>query len=106
MTAHSFGGPWTMIKLDLLTRYLGFFNTALQRRPSPEQPFTRIYIDAFAGTGECDINLGSGLRSTSAGAAKIALDTLPAFDRIHLIDFNPKHVAELRGLVANPSDIE
>lgn len=105
MTAHSFGGPWTMIKLDLLARYLAFFNTALQHRPSPEQPFTRIYIDAFAGTGECDINMGDGLRSTIAGSAKIALDTAPAFDRLHLIDFNPKHVAELRGLVASPGDI-
>jgi len=71
MTAHSFGGPWTMIKLDLLARYLEFFSTALQHRPSPEQPFTRIYIDAFAGTGECDINMGDGLRSTIAGSAKI-----------------------------------
>ncbi|WP_083708553.1 three-Cys-motif partner protein TcmP [Janthinobacterium sp. TND4EL3] len=106
MTAHSFGGPWTMIKLDLLARYLAFFNTALQHRPSPEQPFTRIYIDAFAGTGECDINMGDGLRSTIAGSAKIALDTAPAFDRLHLIDFNPKHVAELRGLVASPGDID
>lgn len=106
MTAHSFGGPWTMIKLDLLARYLEFFSTALRHRPSPEQPFTRIYIDAFAGTGECDINLGDGLRSTIAGSAKIALDTLPAFDRLHLIDFNPKHVAELRGLVASPGDID
>jgi three-Cys-motif partner protein len=106
MTAHSFGGPWTMIKLDLLARYLEFFSTALQHRPRPEQPFTRIYIDAFAGTGECDINLGDGLRSTIAGSAKIALDTLPAFDRLHLIDFNPKHVAELRGLVASPGDVD
>lgn len=106
MTAHSFGGPWTMIKLDLLARYLEFFSTALQHRPSPEQPFTRIYIDAFAGTGECDINLGDGVRSTIAGSAKIALDTLPAFDRLHLIDFNPKHVAELRGMAASPGDID
>ena len=106
MTVHSFGGPWTMIKLELLTRYLEFFNTALQRRPSPEQPFKRIYIDAFAGTGECDINLGDGLRSTIAGSAKIALDALPAFDRLHLIDFNPKHVAELRSMAAGPDDIE
>ena len=27
--AHSFGGPWAMIKLDLLARYLAFFNTAI-----------------------------------------------------------------------------
>lgn len=106
MTVHSFGGPWTMIKLDLLARYLEFFSTALQHRPNLEQPFTRIYIDAFAGTGECDINLGDGLRSTIAGSAKIALKTAPAFDRLHLIDFNPRHVAELRGLVASPGDID
>lgn len=95
-----------MIKLDLLARYLEFFSAALQHRPSREQPFTRIYIDAFAGTGECDIKLGDGLRSTIAGSAKIALDTAPAFDRLHLIDFNPKHVEELRGLVASPGDID
>ncbi len=95
-----------MIKLDLLERYLEFFNTALQHQPNPKQPFTRIYIDAFAGTGECDINLGDGQRSTIAGSAKIALDTLPTFDRLHLIDFNPKHVAELRSLVSSTAEID
>lgn len=40
MTAHSFG-TLGVIKLNLLARYLEFFSTALQRRPSPEQPSTR-----------------------------------------------------------------
>ncbi len=105
MKQHSFGGPWTMIKLNLLERYLAFFNTALQSRPSQERPFKRIYIDAFAGTGECDIKLGDGMRSTIAGSARIALQAIPAFDHLHLIDLNTKHVAELRALVADPSDV-
>jgi three-Cys-motif partner protein len=106
MTVHSFGGPWTLVKLDLLKRYLEFFNTALQNKPIPALPFTRIYIDAFAGTGECAVNLGAGKRSTVAGSAKIAVDTVPHFNRVHLIDFNPKHVAELREQVASSSDID
>lgn len=100
MTVHSFGGPWTLVKLDLLKRYLEFFNRALQYKPMPTQPFTRIYIDAFAGTGECAVNLGAGQRSTVAGSAKIAVDTVPRFDHLHLIDFNPKHVDELREMVS------
>lgn len=60
MTVHSFGGPWTMVKLELLERYLAFFNTALQHRPSAERPFKRIYIDAFAGTGSATLNWATG----------------------------------------------
>lgn len=91
---------------DDQARPTGALPRILQHRPSPGKPFTRIYIDALVGTGECDINLGDGLRSTIAGSAKIALDTAPAFDGLHRIDFNPKHVAELRGLVASPGGID
>lgn len=100
MTVHSFGGPWTMVKLELLERYLAFFNTALQHRPSAERPFKRIYIDAFAGTGSATFKLGDGSRSTIAGSAKIALKALPGLDRLHLIDFNATHAAELRSMAA------
>jgi hypothetical protein len=34
MTNHPFGGLSTLIKLDLLGRYLSFFNIALQRYQS------------------------------------------------------------------------
>jgi three-Cys-motif partner protein len=37
-------GPWAAAKLDALESYLKFYNTALSK-----QPFTRVYIDAFAG---------------------------------------------------------
>jgi three-Cys-motif partner protein len=103
MTNHSFGGPWTLIKLDLLGRYLSFFNTALQRQPSPENPFDRVYIDAFAGTGECEVKLTDGSRAKIKGSAKIAVETDPPFHQIHLVDLNPKHVAELKVLAASGS---
>lgn len=92
-----------MIKLDLLGRYLTFFNTALQRQPSPARPFERIYIDAFAGTGQCEIKLTDGTRSTINGSAKIAVHTDPAFHQIHLVDLKQKHVAELKILAASGS---
>lgn len=98
MTKHSFGGQWTFIKLEVLKRYLEFFNTALQNQPSPTNPFSRVYIDAFAGTGECEVKLDDGTPSTISGSAKIAIETSPEFHQIHLIDLNPKHVAELQRL--------
>jgi len=95
---HTFGGPWTQIKLDLLGRYLASFNQALQYRPLPSQPFKRIYIDAFAGTGECEIKTDEQTVETVEGSAKIALQTTPAFDQVHLIDLNQAHVHELTKL--------
>lgn len=98
---HSFGGPWTQIKLDLLNRYLTFFNTALQNQPSTTKPFQRIYIDAFAGTGECEIKLAETTLCTIQGSAKIAATIQPPFNEVHLIDINKKHIAELQHIVPN-----
>lgn len=38
-------GPWAAQKLDALEAYLRYYNTALKN-----QPFTRVYVDAFAGS--------------------------------------------------------
>ena len=46
MSQMSFGGDWTRQKLEILRRYLDAYTTALK-----DQPFTLIYIDAFAGDG-------------------------------------------------------
>lgn len=95
---HAFGGPWTQIKLDMLRRYLEVFNQALQFRPSPTNRFRRFYIDAFAGTGECEVKTDMETVETIAGSAKLAIETVPLFDNIHLIDRNEVHVAELKAL--------
>jgi three-Cys-motif partner protein len=72
---HTFGGIWTLIKLEAIGKYLRAFNLALSK-----QSFTRIYIDAFAGTGRCDIKHGEGTVPID-GSAKRALDTDPSFHR-------------------------
>ena len=38
-------GPWAAQKLDALEAYLRYYSTVLKKKP-----FTRIYIDAFAGS--------------------------------------------------------
>jgi hypothetical protein len=92
---HSFGGAWTQIKLDKLRRYLVAFNTALKATK-----FRRVYIDAFAGTGACEIRSGEETVETIAGSARLAIEVSPAFDEIHLVDLNKDHVTELRALAA------
>lgn len=74
---HQFGGPWTFIKVDMLGRYLNFFNTALQHQPTKDKPFKRIYIDAFAGTGQCDIKVDDHGRVTIEGSALRAIQSAP-----------------------------
>ena len=46
MTAQKFGGKWTVEKLGILSSYFDYYLKALKN-----QPFKKIYIDAFAGTG-------------------------------------------------------
>jgi len=47
-------GPWATQKLDALEAYLRYYNTALKK-----QSFTRVYIDAFAGSPVSKVR-GSG----------------------------------------------
>lgn len=95
---HRFGGEWTTRKLDVLSRYLTAYTTALRN-----QPFTTGYIDAFAGTGyrtmrarEEDLSselLFPDLATTESqalldGSARLALQIDPPFDRYVFIERN------------------
>lgn len=91
---HSFGGVWTLIKLEALEKYLVAFNTALSR-----QNFTRIYIDAFAGTGRCDITV-DGEKTSVDGSARRALSANPPFDKYCFIELRAKKLAALKALEA------
>lgn len=91
---HSFGGVWTRIKLEALEKYLVAFNTALSK-----QSFTRIYIDAFAGTGRCDIKV-DGEKTSIDGSARRALATTPAFHKFCFIELRSKKLAALNALSA------
>lgn len=91
---HAFGGIWTRIKLEALQNYLVAFNTALSK-----QNFTRIYIDAFAGTGRCDITV-DGEKTSIDGSARRALATDPPFNTYTFIELRAKKLAALKTLEA------
>ena len=68
----SYGGPWTIEKLNILETYLDAYTTALKKTP-----FKLMYIDAFAGTGHVEFRRndedtrnfmrGSAIRAVSIG---------------------------------------
>ncbi|MDR1276770.1 MAG: three-Cys-motif partner protein TcmP [Candidatus Accumulibacter sp.] len=91
---HLFGGVWTRTKLDALEKYLAAFNTALSK-----QNFKRIYIDAFAGSGWCDITEGSQ-KTRIDGSARRALNVSPPFNTHYLIELAQKKLAALRAMKA------
>ena len=86
---HRFGGPWTLIKLAVLESYLSGYTKALKN-----QPFKLYYIDAFAGSGHCDIGDGSAVRRI-AGSARIAAGIQPPFHQLILIEDSAARAAEL-----------
>lgn len=101
MSAQRFGGPWSLVKIDAVAAYLKAFNTALKF-----QKFDRIYIDAFAGSGDFAYSTsGAGplfdqdeaLRM-HAGSARRALETDPPFHRLIFIENDLKNIDSLQRL--------
>lgn len=86
-----FGGDWTRTKLNIFTEYLNSYLTALKH-----QSFRKIYIDAFAGTGEIEVCDGT---QRLVGSAKIALDAEQKFDEYYFIEKDPTKEKELEKLV-------
>jgi three-Cys-motif partner protein len=114
--AHRFGGDWTSTKLDVLADYLRAYTKALKYQPTPERPFRKAYIDAFAGTGyrtarrDRDEDASGTLpfpdlaaddpQKLLDGSARLALKVEPAFDKYIFIERDPKRCAELEALKA------
>ncbi len=96
--AHVFGGAWTIIKLDALKQYLDSYSLALSNKS-----FSKIYIDAFAGTGRCEINTHSG-KVTIDGSARLALNTSYAFSKYYFIELDHKKVKALEQLKSEHSE--
>jgi three-Cys-motif partner protein len=107
-TLQLFGGDWTEEKLAILKAYLHAYNTVLKN-----QTFTRIYVDAFAGTGYRvqrqnqfqmpDIFAESNDLESQAllkGSAKLALETEPPFHRFVFVETDVDKVRELQELKA------
>jgi three-Cys-motif partner protein len=109
---HRFGGDWTDAKLQVLSSYLHAYTTALKN-----QRFRKWYIDGFAGTGsrspssafpagesgEFAFAKGEGWeesRLVLEGSARIALETVPAFDQFVFIERNQHRCEQLQDLRA------
>jgi three-Cys-motif partner protein len=106
-----FGGDWTETKLEIVRRYISVYTTALKY-----QPFQRLYIDAFAGTGERTAKtntegpllegLPEDLGEMKKGSARVALEIDPPFHRYLLIEWNSRKSKILANLRAEFPDRE
>jgi len=84
------GGPWTLVKLETLKKYLIAYTNALKN-----QRFRLVYIDAFAGTGMCDV----GDVDVYSGSASIALDVRPPFQKYIFIEQKAANCTQLQSLL-------
>jgi len=99
--AHTFGGVWTERKLSVVGTYLKMFAQALKN-----QPFQRIYIDAFAGTGDRTDKRRENLplldlpefEEVAKGSARLALEVEPPFHRYVFIERVSRRASELAAL--------
>ena len=105
MTSPSFGGPWTREKLEILSKYLDAYTTALK-----EQAFQLIYVDAFAGAGSYQVGLNytedyGDFQELHNGSPRIALGILDKpFDRLLFIERDPDRCVALENLRASFPD--
>jgi three-Cys-motif partner protein len=104
--SQSFGGTWTEDKLNRLTDYLTAYMQAMKN-----QPFRKIYVDAFANTGyrvvspkspsqeQLFLELGEPeVQGFLKGSAYRALEIEPSFSEYLFIEIDPKHSKELQNL--------
>ena len=90
-TSQKFGGNWTEEKLNIFTSYLDAYLIALQN-----QKFKKIYIDAFAGTGEIETSDGG---QYLVGSAKRALASEKKFDHYYFIEADSQKAVELQNMI-------
>lgn len=106
---HEFGGPWTIIKIEILKKYLSAYTTALKQQPSPHNPFQLIYIDAFAGAGKYKTKrkpAAEKLFDTNAededrikiGSARAALEIQNPFHEYFFSDTSERNIEHLHQL--------
>lgn len=101
MATPSFVGAWTERKLSVVRHYLGRYAQALKN-----QPFQRIYIDAFAGTGDRTNKRRETLPlldlpefdAIAKGSARLALEVEPPFHRYIFVERATHRASELSAL--------
>ena len=91
----SYGGPWTIEKLNILEKYLDAYTTVLKK-----MPFKLMYIDAFAGTGHVEIDHNDqDTENFTRGSAKraVSIDN-KSFDKLIFVEKEQGRCAELENL--------
>jgi three-Cys-motif partner protein len=86
------GAPHTILKLSIIEAYLSAYTLALSKTK-----FKTHYIDAFAGTGQCDVTIG-GEKFKVPGSAVRALACSPPFDNLVFIEKSPSRARSLERL--------
>ena len=88
----SFGGQWTVEKLDILRSYLDAYTTTLKN-----QPFKLMYVDAFAGTGDISPRpADDDARAFIDGSARLAIDIdNRPFDRLIFVEKDTQRYNQL-----------
>ena len=91
---NQFGGQWTQDKLEILKEYLNTYTTALK-----DQPFSLLYIDAFAGNGRVQQETQSpdevDRLNFIDGSVKVALDIEnKSFDELIFIETDANKCSE------------
>jgi three-Cys-motif partner protein len=105
--AQKFGGAWSLLKVELVEKYLRAFNVVLREKPSPARPFRRVYIDTFAGSGsftfeeEMPLLPAPEAERMHAGSAKRAMAVLPGFDELYFFELDPGKIASLKAVVGD-----
>ena len=110
----SFGGTWTVEKLERIRKYLAAYVQILKGQTSWCEAFS--YIDAFAGTGYNSRRSTANGESTDPellsevaaddnqkfldGSARIALQIEPSFTSYHFIEKSTARARELEKLKA------
>ena len=98
MSVHAFGGAWTERKLSVVRRYLEMYAQALKN-----QAFRRVYIDAFAGTGDRTDKRREAVplldlpefEAVAKGSTRLALEVEPPFHRYVFIERVTRRASEL-----------
>ena len=91
----SYGGPWTIEKLNILEKYLDAYTTALKKKR-----FKLMYIDAFAGTGHVEFrHKDQDIENFTRGSAirAVSVDNRP-FDKLIFVEEKEGRCAELENL--------
>lgn len=88
---NKFGGIWTEEKLNIFNRYLEAYLIALKN-----QPFKKIYIDAFAGSGEIETKNGN---NHFIGSAKRSLQANEKFDHYYFIEKESNNSSKLQAMI-------